>query len=96
MTSQLHQAPRRMGEAITTRPLYAFTALIGISLPPKRSLLFVGCHAVTMLIGFCDLPMSLSLGQAHIRLCAANRPHVNSPPSTATTLTLKLGGVLYL
>lgn len=104
MTSHLHQAPRfRMSGAIPIRPLYTFTAWIGISLPPKSSLFFVGCHAVTMPIGLCGLPMSLSLGQAHIRLNAASRvkktyrmPHINSPPPTATTLTLKLGGVPYL
>jgi hypothetical protein len=60
-----------MNGAIAIRPLYAFTALIGISLPPKRSLFFVGCHAVTMPISLCDLLMSLSLAQAHVRLNAA-------------------------
>ena len=74
MTSQLHQAPRlRMSGAIPIRPLYAFTAWIGISLPPKRGLFFVGCHAVTTPNGLCDLSTSLILGQAHIRLNAARR-----------------------
>jgi hypothetical protein len=61
-----------MSGDIPIRSLYAFTAWIGISLPPKRSL-FVGCHTVTMPIGLCGLPMSLSLAQAHIRRNAARR-----------------------